>query len=93
MLIKNMRKVAFLILSLIAMSCSAYYHGLINNKKPYAQSKAYYGKNLKGNKPLFKKYKGGNSKIYSKERNEWQYSRETSVTHRKAMNRIGGYND
>lgn len=88
-----MRKVVFLILSLIAMSCSAYHHGLINNKKPYAHSKKYYEKNLKGNRPLHKKHKIGNSKIHSKERNEWQYSRETSVTHRKAMNRIGGYND
>jgi len=89
-----MKKAAFLILCLMIMSCSAYHsHGLINNKKPHAHSKTYYGKNLKGNKPLYKKFKIGNRKIRSKERDEWQYSRGTSITHRKAMNSSGGYND
>ena len=89
-----MKKALFLLICLIAMSCSAYHsHGLINNKKPYAKSKVFYGKNLKGNKPLNKKHIRGNSAILRKERNEWQYSRTKSVTHRKAMVKTGGYSD
>jgi uncharacterized protein YxeA len=88
-----MKKALFLLFCLIAMSCSTYHHGLINNKKPYSHRKSYYVKNLKSNKPLFQKYKKGTTSIWKKQQNEWQYSRGKSATHRKAMNSAGGYSD
>lgn len=88
--------IVLIVFCLTAMSCGVSKYDTCGHsvkKRAIGSQSTYYKQNFKSNKVIRKKYKQGSAIILKRERNEWKYSRNTSVTHRKELYSSGGYND